>query len=56
MSTINADNRIIDNKVVLRDGSIVSVPVDYFEDLEQTNCYFGKVFRMIDNGKQARVH
>ena len=49
------DCRIIDNKVVLRDGSIVSVPAYYFEDLEQTDCYFVKVLKMIDNGKQARV-
>ena len=49
------DCRIIDNKVVLRDGSIVSDPVDYFEDPDQTVWYFGKVLKMIDNGKQARV-
>ena len=49
------DCRIIDNKVVLRDGSIVSVPADYFEDPEQTVCYFVKVLKMIDSGKQARV-
>ena len=49
------DCRIIDNKVVLRDGSIVSVPADYFEDPEQTDCYFVKVLKMIDSGKQARV-
>ena len=53
MATV--DCRIIDNKVVLRDGSIVSVPADYFEDPEQTECYFGKVLKMIGNGKQARV-
>ena len=49
------DCRIIDNKVVLTDGSIVSVPADYFEDSAQTDCYFGKVLNMIDNGKQAKV-
>ena len=53
MTTI--DCRIIDNKVVLRDGRIVSVPAYYFEDLEQTDCYFVKVLKMIHNGKQARV-
>ena len=49
------DWRIIDNRVVLRDGSVVLVPADYFEDPEQTDHYFGKVLKMIDNGKQARV-
>ena len=49
------DYRIIDNKVVLIDGSIVSVPADYFEDSEHTDCYFGKVLKMIDNVKQGRV-
>ena len=47
--------KIIDNQVVLRDGSIISVPQDYFGDPEQTDCYFGKVLKMIDNGKQVRV-
>ena len=41
------DCRIIDNKVVLTDGSIVSVPADYFEDPAQTDCYFGKVLNMV---------
>ena len=49
------DCRIIDNKEVLKDGSIVSVPADYFEDLKQTDCYLVKVLKMIGNGKQARV-
>ena len=53
MTTIGC--KIIDNQVVLRDGSIISVPQDYFGDPEQTDCYFGKVLKMIDNGKQVRV-
>ena len=37
------DYRIIDNKVVLRDDSVVSVTPNYFDDSEQIERYCGVV-------------
>ena len=47
--------RIINNKVVLRDGSAVSVPPNHFDDTVQNGRYYGVVLRLIQNGKQAQV-
>ena len=49
------DCRITDNKVVLRDGSAVSVPPNHFDDTGQIERYYGVVLKLIQNGKQARV-
>ena len=49
------DCRIIDNKIVLRDGSAVSVPPNHFDDKEWIERYYGVVLKLIQNGKQAWV-
>ena len=49
------DCRFIDNKVVLRDGSTVSVPLNHFDDTEQIERYYGVVLKLILNRKQAQV-
>ena len=49
------DCRIIDNKVIIRDGCAVSVPPNHFDDTDQTERYYGIVLKLIQNDKQARV-
>ena len=45
--------RITDNKVVLRNGSAVSVPYNQFENTEQIERYNGAVLKLIQNGEQT---
>ena len=45
------DCRIIDNKVVLRDGKASSVPTNYFDDTEWIERCYGVVLNLIQNGK-----
>ena len=49
------DCRIIDSKVIIRDGSAVSVPPNHFDDTDQIERYYGIVLKLIQNDKQARV-
>ena len=49
------DCRIIDKKVLLRDGSAVSVPPNHFDDTKWIERYYGAVLKLIQNGKQAQV-
>ena len=49
------DCRIYDPKIVIRDGSFVSVLPDHFGDDERTEKFYGIVVRLIQDGKQARV-
>ena len=45
--------RLTDNKVVLRNGSAVSVPYNQFENTEQIERYNGAVLKLIQNGEQT---
>ena len=45
--------RITDNKVVLRNGSAVSVTYNQFENREQIERYNGAVLKLIQNGEQT---
>ena len=45
--------RITDNKVVLRNGSAVSVPYNQFENTDQIERYNGAVLKLIQNGEQT---
>ena len=49
------DCRIIDKKVLLRDGSAISVPPNHFDDTKRIERYYGVVLKLIQNGKQAQV-
>ena len=40
------DCRIIDCKVVARDGSLVSVTPNHFGQADASGCYFGRVVRV----------
>ena len=47
------DCRIIDCKVVIRDGSIISVAPNHFGISERKDHYYGKVIRLIENQNSA---
>ena len=49
------DCRITDCKVVLREGSIASVPPNHFGDNERYDSYYGVIQKMIQNYEKARV-
>ena len=40
------DCRIIDNKVIIRDGSAVSVPPKNFDDTDRIESYYGIVLKL----------
>ena len=41
------DCRIIDSKGVVRDGSLVSVAQNHFGQADISDCYFGRVLRVV---------
>ena len=49
------DCRIIDCKVVVRDGSVVSVRKEHFGDDDRKDRYYGTVVKLIQDDKKARV-
>ena len=48
------DCRIIDSKIVVRSGSVLSVPANHFGDEGREERYFGTVLRLTQDNK-ARV-
>ena len=48
------DCRIIGSKILVRDGSIVSVPPNHFGINNRNTHYYGTVVRLVHND-QARV-
>ena len=49
------DCRIIDCRVAVREGSIVSVPSDHFGIAGREDRYYGLVKKIIQNDEKARV-
>ena len=49
------DCRIIDCKVVIRDGSIISITPYHFGIDERKENYYGKMIELIENQNSARV-
>ena len=49
------DCRTIDCKVVIRDGSIISLAPNHFGIGERKDHYYGKVIQLIENQNSARV-
>ena len=50
------DCRIQDCRIVHREGSIASVPPDFFGPASQNNRYFGTIKKMLYEDTMARVH
>ena len=48
------DRGIVDSKIVVRDGSIVSAPPNHFGINKRNTCYYGTVVRLV-HSDQARV-
>lgn len=49
------DCRTTDFTVTIREGSIVSVSSDHFDQESKTEKYYGRVVRIIQEREQARV-
>ena len=49
------DCRITDCRVVVREGSIISVPPDHFGIAGRQDSYYGIVKKIIQNDEKARV-
>lgn len=49
------DCRTTDFTVIIREGSIVSVSSDHFDQESKTEKYYGRVVRIIQEREQAHV-